>query len=277
MLRSAAITLLLGLGATLAQTPAAQYDVHAIRFASVPYQVRNLVAGAEAGRSINIAFTIWAVRGQGRVVLVDAGFYRDKFKERWKPQDFVKPSEALMTGLGIAPAAVTDIILTHSHWDHADGVDLFPNARIWIQKDEYNFYIGENGTVAHNGGADADDAKVLFALNGAGRVSLVDGDAKEILPGISVYTGGKHTFQSQFVSVRTAAGVVILASDNAYLYENLEIKLPIAQTLDAASNLAAQARMFQLAASPKFVIPGHDPAVFERFPTPGKGVALIAR
>ena len=277
MLRSAAITLLLGLGATLAQTPAAQYDVHAIRFASVPYQVRNLVAGAEAGRSINIAFTIWAVRGQGRVVLVDAGFYRDKFKERWKPQDFVKPSDALMTGLGIAPAAVTDIILTHSHWDHADGVDLFPNARIWIQKDEYNYYIGENGTVAHSGGADADDAKVLFALNAAGRVSLVDGDAKEILPGISVYTGGKHTFQSQFVSVRTAAGVVILASDNAYLYENLEIKLPIAQTLDAASNLAAQARMFQLAASPKFVIPGHDPAVFERFPTPGKGVALIAR
>jgi glyoxylase-like metal-dependent hydrolase (beta-lactamase superfamily II) len=277
MLRSAAITLLLGLGAALAQTPAAQYDVHATRFASVPYQVRNLVTGAEAGRSINIAFTIWARRDQGRVVLVDAGFYRDKFKERWKPQDFVKPSDALMTGLGVAPAAVTDIILTHSHWDHADGVDLFPNARIWIQKDEYNYYIGENGTVAHSGGADTDDAKVLFALHSAGRVSLVDGDAKEILPGISVYTGGKHTFQSQFVSVRTAAGVVILASDNAYLYENLEKKLPIAQTLDAASNLAAQARMFQLAASPKFVIPGHDPAVFERFPTPGNGVALIAK
>ena len=277
MLRSTAAALLLGLSASLAQTPAARYDVHALRFASVPYQVRNLVAGAEAGRSINIAFTIWALRGQGRIVLVDAGFYRDKFKERWKPQDFVTPSDALMTGLGIAPAAVTDVILTHSHWDHADGVDLFPNARIWIQKEEYNYYVGENGTVAHSGGADADDAKVLFALNAAGRVSLVDGDAKEILPGISVYTGGKHTFQSQFVSVRTGAGTVILASDNAYLYENLEKKLPIAQTLDATSNLAAQARMFQLAGTPKFVIPGHDPAVFERFPTPGNGVALIAK
>jgi glyoxylase-like metal-dependent hydrolase (beta-lactamase superfamily II) len=277
MLRSALVTLLLAAGAGLAQTPAATYEVHAVRFASVPYQVQNLVARAEAGRSINIAFTVWTVRGAGRTVLVDAGFYRDKFKERWKPQDFVKPSDALQTGLGIAPEAVTDIVLTHSHWDHADGVDLFPKARVWIQKDEYTYYVGENGAVAHSGGVDADDAKVLFALNAAGRVSLVDGDAKEILPGISVFTGGKHTYQSQFVSVRTTEGVVVLASDNAYLYENLEKKLPIAQTLDAASNIAAQARMFQLAASPKFVIPGHDPAVFERFPAPGNGVALIAK
>jgi glyoxylase-like metal-dependent hydrolase (beta-lactamase superfamily II) len=108
-------------------------------------------------------------------------------------------------------------------------------------------------------------------------VKLVDGDAKEILPGITVYTGGKHTFASQYVSVRTGAGTVVIASDNAYLYENLEKGLAIAQTLDAASNLAAQARMLEIAGSAARVIPGHDPAVFERFPMPGKGVALIAR
>ena len=26
------------------------------------------------------------------------------------------------------------------HWDHADGVDLFPKARVWIQKDEFTYY-----------------------------------------------------------------------------------------------------------------------------------------
>jgi hypothetical protein len=56
MLRAAVVSLLLSVG--IAQTPAATYDVHAVRFASVPYQVRNLVAGAEAGRSIDIAFTV---------------------------------------------------------------------------------------------------------------------------------------------------------------------------------------------------------------------------
>ena len=29
------------------------------------------------------------------------------------------------------------------HWDHADGMDLFPRARIWLQKDEYTYYTGE--------------------------------------------------------------------------------------------------------------------------------------
>ncbi len=97
---------------------------------------------------------------------------------------------------------------------------------------------------------------MLFDLNAAGRVTLVDGDDREILPGIRVYTGGKHTFASQYVGVQTRAGTVVLASDNAYLYENLVERIPIAQTLDAASNLAAQARMLRLAASPNLVVPG---------------------
>jgi glyoxylase-like metal-dependent hydrolase (beta-lactamase superfamily II) len=106
-------------------------------------------------------------------------------------------------------------------------------------------------------------------------VTLIHGDAQEILPGITCYTGGKHTFQSQFVGVKTRAGTVVLASDNMYLYENLEKHVPIAQTLDAASNLRAQDRMKQLAASPRLIVPGHDPAVFEKFPTVSERVVRI--
>jgi glyoxylase-like metal-dependent hydrolase (beta-lactamase superfamily II) len=108
-----------------------------------------------------------------------------------------------------------------------------------------------------------------------GRVTLVDGDGREIIPGITVYTGGKHTFASQFAAVRTAEGVVVVASDNVYLYENLDRHLPIAQTLDAASNLRTQDRMKTIATSLRLIVPGHDPAVFERFPLPGKGIARI--
>jgi len=116
---------------------------------------------------------------------------------------------------------------------------------------------------------------MLAGLMRAGRVELVAGDSVEIIPGIRVFTGGKHTFASQFATVATASGPVVLASDNAYLYENLEQRRPIAQTLDSASNLAAQARMLRLAGSVDRVVPGHDPAVFVRFPTPGDGVARI--
>ena len=253
------------------------YDVHAVRFAHVSYPVSSLVRGADRGRDIDIAFTVWVMRAGNRVVLLDAGFYREKFIARWKPMDFVTPAEAVQRGLGIAPQQVTDIVISHSHWDHVDGADLFPRATVWIQKEEYDYYVGPQGEVLHTGGADADDAKMLAELNKAGRVRLVDGDAKEILPGITVYTGGKHTFASQFAGVKTIAGTVVLASDNAYLYENLEKKLPIAQTLDAASNLKAQERMLALAASPSLVIPGHDPAVFERFPLIAPGVVKITK
>jgi hypothetical protein len=51
-----------------------------------------------------------------------------------------------------------------------------------------------------------------------------------------------------------------------YLYENLDAHKPIAQTLDAVSNLRAQDRMRSLASELRFMIPGHDAAVFERFP-----------
>ena len=67
------------------------------------------------------------------------------------------------------------------------------------------------------------------------------------------------------MGVNTRSGTVIIASDNMYLYENLERRVPIAATLDSASNLAAQDRMKTLAAKPELVIPGHDPAVFSRF------------
>ena len=259
--------------------PAApMYDVYAVQFAHVPYALSSLVAGAEKGPQVDLAFTVWPLRDRasGRVVLVDAGFYRDKFMQAWKPQDYQRPSDAVAKGLGISPDKVTDIIVTHSHWDHADGADLFPKATIWIQKEEFEHYVGTKGEVLARGGVDPLDAEMFAGLKAAGRVKLIAGDNQEILPGIRVYTGGKHTFASQYVGVSTATGTVVIASDNAYLYRNLDEKRAIAQTLDAASNLAAQARMVDIAGSPARVIPGHDPDVFTRFPPVAPGVVRIA-
>ena len=69
--------------------------------------------------------------------------------------------------------------------------------------------------------------------------------------------------------------VAVRRGDNVYLYENLDKHVPIAATLDSASNLAAQDRMRTLAARPEFIIPGHDPAIFTRFPTVAPGVVKI--
>jgi glyoxylase-like metal-dependent hydrolase (beta-lactamase superfamily II) len=253
-------------------SPKPVYEVYAIAYGVLPdFPVAALVAGADKSRKMDIQMMVWLLRSRSRNILVDSGFYRQKFLDHWKPKDYVKPSDAIAR-VGLKPGNITDIIITHVHWDHADGVDLFPNARVWIQKEEFNHYANPEFTKT---AMDPEDLAVLQGLLAANRLVLVDGDAQEIIPGVTVYTGGKHTYASQYVGVRTRHGTVVVASDNLYLYENLEKGLPIAQTLDAQSNLRAQERMKQIASSPAWIIPGHDPAVFVRFPKPGHGVARI--
>jgi glyoxylase-like metal-dependent hydrolase (beta-lactamase superfamily II) len=124
--------LLITSAAALAQ-PHPRYEIYAIRYATIPgFPVSELVAGADPARKIDIAMTIWLVRGNGRNILVDSGFYHDRFFKDWQVKDFAKPSETLRR-VGLKPEDITDVIISHMHWDHVDGIDLFPNARIWIQ------------------------------------------------------------------------------------------------------------------------------------------------
>jgi glyoxylase-like metal-dependent hydrolase (beta-lactamase superfamily II) len=119
---------------------------------------------------------------------------------------------------------------------------------------------------------------MLAGLRRAGRVTLIAGDDREIIPGITVYTGGRHTYASQYIGVNTRAGTVVLASDDAVTYQNLAQNIPIWGTFapgDSTVNLEAQDRMRRIARDPALIFPGHDPAIFTRFPTPGNGVAKI--
>ncbi|PYT11526.1 MAG: hydrolase glyoxylase [Acidobacteria bacterium] len=241
------------------------YEVYAIRYATLKdFSVGGLVAGEDRSRKMDIAMMFWLIKGSGHNILFDCGFYRDQFMRQWHPADYEKPSVAIERA-GLKAGDITDVIISHIHWDHADGFDLFPNAKIWIQKDEIEYYAGEAWSGKKRTAADPDDIVGLVKLNTQGRVGLVNGDAQEILPGITAYIGGKHTFQSQFIGVKTAGGTVVLASDNVYLYENIEKHKPIAATLDADSNLRAQDRMKDIASNPKLILPGHDPAVMKNF------------
>src|SRR6266849_10382142 len=268
---------MLPISARVRTSKGATYEVYALSYGVYPaFPVSGLIAGADKDRKIDLQMMIWLVKGPGgRNVLVDTGCYHENVVKGKGIKNLIKASEAIAK-LGLSAADITDVIITHMHWDHADGMDLFPNARIWIQKDELQYYAGEAWQSPRtHGGIDPDDVLVAVKLNTQGRVGLVNGDAQEIIPGVTCYTGGRHTYASQYVAVNTKAGTVVLASDNMYLYENLDKHVPIAQTLDAASNLAAQDRMKRLAASTRLIIPGHDPAVFERFPRVGERAVRI--
>jgi glyoxylase-like metal-dependent hydrolase (beta-lactamase superfamily II) len=280
------VILLLGmrtLGARDAASEAARaagaepnYTIRAIRYATVPkFPLDGLVMGAPKDQLIDIAMVIWVIQGGGHTILFDSGFHREKWFADFHITDFLAPNEAVEQA-GIPASSVTDIIVSHAHWDHMGGIDLFPNATIWIQKQEYEYYTGAAWQPGgHHGGIDPEDVQELVRRNLRGQLRFVNGDDVEILPGIRAYTGARHTFASQYIRV-AGDPAFVLASDNCYLYENLKSHRASATfaPADESANIAAQQRMISLAGSADRVVPGHDPAQFEKFPTIGRVASI---
>jgi glyoxylase-like metal-dependent hydrolase (beta-lactamase superfamily II) len=256
--------------AASASTP--EYSIQAIRYASSPdVPVSELVIGAPKDEKIEITMVIWLIRGGGHTILFDSGFHRDTFIKDFPMKDYLRPDEAVRLA-GVKPEEVTDIVISHAHWDHMGGIDLFPKANVWIQKEEYRYYTMDAWQPGgQHGGIEAEDAKQLVQLNTEGRIRLVDGDNVEIFPGIRAYTGARHTYASQYLRVEGNPNFV-LASDNCYLYRNLSSHMASATFSDAdhPANIAAQSRMIELAGSADRVVPGHDALQFQKFPTDGR-------
>ncbi len=254
-------------------SPVADYSIQAIRYATIKgFSVADLVIGAPKDQKIDIAMVLWLIRGRGHNVLFDSGFHREAWLHEFPTTaDYLRPDEAVKLA-GVAPENVTDIIISHAHWDHMGGIDLFPKATVWIQKQEFAYYSGDAWQPGgKHGGIDPEDVKALVQKNTEGRLRFVGGDDVEILPGIRAYTGARHTYASQFIRV-DGNPPFVLASDNCYLYRNLAEHRASATFTDAdrSANIRNQARMIELAGSAERVVPGHDPAQFEKFQTAGR-------
>lgn len=272
------ILLLLQCNAMFSQAP--HYEVYAVRFASSAYPF-TIADWADKGPKdpVKIDFMVWLVKGDnGKNILVDAGFLNDiPNAAEFKIVNYVRPDSALLP-LGLAAKDITDIIVSHPHWDHIDGLNLFPNAKIWIQQDDYGYFVGQAWQKdGEPGGFVQRDVRMLLELNLAGRLVLVKGDNQNILPGITVYTGSKHTYESQYALVETGKRKVILASDNIWVYYSLENLRPAAYggTLDTTAYKNAMIRMKQLAPTKNAIIPGHDGKIFTLFPTVKPGIVRI--
>jgi glyoxylase-like metal-dependent hydrolase (beta-lactamase superfamily II) len=248
------------------------YSIEAIRYGTLKaFPVSALVIGAPKDEKIDIAMVVWLIRGGGRKILFDSGFHRESWLKQFPIADYLRPDEAVKEA-GVNPEDVTDVVISHAHWDHMGGIDLFPKAMIWIQKQEFAYYSGDAWQPGgKHGGIDPEDIKVLVQRNLEGRLRLVDGDGIEILPGIRAYTGARHTWASQYIRV-DGDPPFVLASDNCYLYRNLAEHKASAtfSEADQPANIRSQERMIQLAGSADRVVPGHDPRQFEKFPTQGR-------
>jgi glyoxylase-like metal-dependent hydrolase (beta-lactamase superfamily II) len=260
----------------IGSSPIPDHSIYAIRYADSPGDsVADLVMGAPKDEKVDTIFAVWLIRGGGRNILFDSGFHRERWFKEWNITNYFRPDEAVKFS-GVQPEQITDIVISHAHWDHLGGIDLFPKAVVWIQREEFRYYTGDAWQPGgDHGGIDPDDVQELVRLNTEGRVRLVDGDNVELFPGIRAYTGGHHTYCSQYLLVEGSPAFV-LASDNAYLYRNLYTHTASATFTDDfhAANVKNQERMIQMAGSIDRVIPGHDALQFQKYPTQGRIATL---
>jgi len=243
------------------------YEVYAIRYARHDRRAsENFLGGDPHDGPMPIDYFVWAVVGGGKTFIIDTGFGSEQAEKR-KRELIRSPADGLRS-LGIDPARVEDVIITHMHYDHAGNLDLFPNATFHIQDREMAYCTGRCMCHAELRGAfEPGDVGGMVRRIFAGRVRFHDG-AAELAPGLSVHYIGGHTMGLQSLRVMTRRGWVVLASDAAHLYAHLEQGRAFPIVYNVADMLEGHRTLKRLASSPRHIIPGHDPLVMKRYPAP---------
>jgi len=181
----------------------------------------DLVSGMYEDGRVDLPFSFMLARRQDRNVLIDTGFMQDErsFSRKFGIPNWISPVR-MLSEIGVAAEAVTDIVITHAHFDHMGSIGEFPNARIVIQKSELLSWYEAIALPPRFGYLtaiiDPDNLRTALEASIEHRVTLVDGDKDDVLPGIHVRIASGHTIGQQFVIVETARGRLVVSGDCVY-------------------------------------------------------------
>ena len=246
------------------------YEVLAIRYgtriARKSESYLNFHVYGEPDVELPMDYFFWVVRNAERTVVVDCGFGAEPGRRRGRTQ-LVDPAEALR-GLGIDPAAVTQLVVTHAHYDHIGNLHRFPAAEVVIARREYEFWTGPYaGRTQFAPWCEAGELSQLAALSAQGRLRLVDGTL-DLAPGFELVVVGGHTPGQLVAQVASPdGGAVVLTADAVHFYEELERDRPFFLVADLVEMYRGYDLLREMTADPgRRLVPGHDAAVGERFP-----------
>ena len=219
----------------------------------------------ETDGPVLMSYYFWALQPVvGPPIVIDTGF--DPELAASKGRSCTITPANLFARLGIECAEVEQVIVTHLHYDHIGNLGLFPNAQFVVAERELDFWSGpdaERFQFAEHG--DPRAVEFLLRARAAGRLRLVD-QSLEVLPGVSVERVGGHSPGQLIVSIATADGELMLASDAVHYYEELELDRPFAVIADLADAYRAFDVINKARSAGAVFVPAHDPLVMDRHP-----------
>ena len=178
-------------------------------FGSVPKELWSKKIEADEKNRITLATNSLLLRTEGRCILLDVGNgdkWNKKLKEIYAIEHIPLP----------APVAVTDIILTHLHFDHAGGISrlndkgelelTYPKANIYLQKENYSNALKPN--LKEKASYLKDHTEILDKAN----LNLLEG-SNEVFPGIWVHRIDGHTVGQQYIEIKNPEETIMFATD----------------------------------------------------------------
>jgi glyoxylase-like metal-dependent hydrolase (beta-lactamase superfamily II) len=255
------------------------YELHAVEtgmfrldggsmFGVVPWAFWSKTNPPDELQRIQLAARCLLIRGEGRNILIDDGNgtkWSEKLTNIYKFDNSQFDLLSSLKKLGLKREDITDVILTHLHFDHAGGSTMmvdgklevtFPNARFYLQKKHWE--QSQHPTEKDRASFFYDDFTLLFEKK---LVELVDGDVM-LFPGIEVRVMNGHTEGLQLPKISDGRTTLLFCSDLLPLAVHVPYPYIMGYDIRPLETLADKKRILPQAFEEKWILfLEHDPQV----------------
>ena len=255
------------------------YTIHALEtgrfaldggamFGVVPWVFWSKSNPPDDRQRIDLAARCWLIRGNGKTILVDDGNgtkWSEKLKDIYKLNTTESDLFSSFKKHAVDPADVTDVILTHLHFDHAGGstmivegrpIPTFPNARYYVQKKHWERSQQPN---------DKDRASFMrddyLPLMEHGVLELVEGEC-EIFPGIELLVCNGHTDSQQLPKISDGTTTMLFCCDLVPTVSHVPFPYVMAYDVRPLVTIEEKKRILSRAYEEKWILfLEHDPKI----------------
>jgi len=212
--------------------------------------------GENVGRNIEFSSTCWLIQHGSQWLLWDTGVPETALNDPrgWStlPKLIVYHLDRSLTDqlaeIGLKPADIGLVAVSHTHGDHIGNVGLFSNATIVMQQAEYRWIHSPNGP---NDNVNQLMALARKLLGAPKHLQLIDGDTDIFGDGsVTLVSTPGHTpgHQSLLVHLRRA-GFIMLSGDVAHLAENFRRDIVPSLNTNQAESIASMVKVRRLIAT----------------------------